>query len=610
MKKDELVLEIERLRRHITKLEESSTDKDNLIQKTSLLASIVESSNDAIIGLTVSGTIVSWNKGAEKIFGYSPGEVVVSNIAILVLADGLEGLLKIFEKALSGQHVDHYEAVCLRKDGTPFPGVVSVSPIPSGTGSVIGILVIVRDITEQKMIEGELKASMDKQRKSEETFSAAINATNESLVMIDREGTVLLSNRVGAGRMGSSVEKILGTCLYDHFSPDVAAFRREEYNKVFETGEPEYFEDTRKGRNFEQFVYPVLNERGEVSRAVIFARDVTGRRQAEALLKQSEEKYRSIFENVVEGIYQTMPEGRFISVNPAMARIHGFSSPEEMLECIANIGEQLYVDAEDRKRYQAILQEQGAVRDFEARVYHRDGRIIWTSVNARAVRDAAGNILRFEGTAEDITDRKNYEEKLKTSAQRLRKNLAGTIQVISMMLETRDPYTAGHQKRVSKLARSIAQEMNVSSDITDIIRMAGSIHDIGKMSVPGDILSRPARLNDVEMQLMRIHPQTGYDILKVADLPHPMAEIVLQHHERLDGSGYPQGLKNDDILLEAQILSVADVIEAMVSHRPYRPALAINVALEEIEKNKTILYHPKVVEVCLRLFREKGFAFE
>lgn len=482
MKKDELVLEVERLRRHITKLEESSTDKDNLIQKTSLLASIVESSNDAIIGLTVSGAIVSWNRGAEKIFGYSPGEVSGSSISILIPADDLEEFLNMQKKALSGQHIDHCEATCLRKDGFPLPVVLSVSPILGVARSAVGVSVIIRDIT--------------------------------------------------------------------------------------------------------------------------------GRKQAEVLLKQSEEKFRLFFENVVEGIFQTEPEGSFISVNPAMARIHGFGSPEEMTGYITNIGEQLYVDPEDRERYRMILQESGAVKDFEAQVYRKDGRIIWTSVNSRAVRDADGNILRFEGTAEDITDRKKYEEELKRSAQKLRKNLAGTIQVISMMLETRDPYTAGHQKRVSKLARSIAQEMNVSPDITDIIRMAGSIHDIGKMSVPGDILSRPARLNDVEMQLMRVHPQTGYDILKVADLPHPMAEIVLQHHERLDGSGYPQGLKNDEILLEAQILSVADVTEAMISHRPYRPALALNVALEEIEKNKTILYHPKVVEVCLGLFREKRFAFE
>ncbi|OPY05869.1 MAG: Cyclic di-GMP phosphodiesterase response regulator RpfG [Syntrophorhabdus sp. PtaB.Bin184] len=179
-----------------------------------------------------------------------------------------------------------------------------------------------------------------------------------------------------------------------------------------------------------------------------------------------------------------------------------------------------------------------------------------------------------------------------------------------MMLETRDPYTAGHQRRVSALARSMAQEMGLSKDVIDNIRMAGNIHDIGKMSVPAEVLVKPTRLSAIEMQLIRTHPRTGYDILKVADLPYPIAEAVLQHHERLDGSGYPQGLKGDEILIEACILSVADVVEAMAFDRPYRPALGIDVALEEIERNRGIAYRPEAADACLRLFREKVFKFE
>lgn len=207
-------------------------------------------------------------------------------------------------------------------------------------------------------------------------------------------------------------------------------------------------------------------------------------------------------------------------------------------------------------------------------------------------------------------ERRKAEESVKASAQRLRRNLIGTIQVISMMLETRDPYTAGHQRRVSALARSMAQEMGLSKDVIDNIRMAGNIHDIGKMSVPAEVLVKPTRLSTIEMQLIRTHPRTGYDILKVADLPYPIAEAVLQHHERLDGSGYPQGLKGDEILIEACILSVADVVEAMAFDRPYRPALGIEVALEEIKRNRGIAYRPEAADACLRLFREKVFKFE
>jgi putative nucleotidyltransferase with HDIG domain len=177
-------------------------------------------------------------------------------------------------------------------------------------------------------------------------------------------------------------------------------------------------------------------------------------------------------------------------------------------------------------------------------------------------------------------------------------------------VETRDPYTAGHQRRVSSLSGAIAREMGVSSESVETITMAASIHDIGKMSVPAEILSKPGILTAIERSLIEVHVQTGYDILKDVELPSPIADIVLQHHERLDGSGYPQGLKGDEILLEAQIIAVADVVEAISTHRPYRPAHGVNMALEEIEKNRGILYNTEAVDACLRLFREKSFRFE
>jgi len=210
----------------------------------------------------------------------------------------------------------------------------------------------------------------------------------------------------------------------------------------------------------------------------------------------------------------------------------------------------------------------------------------------------------------DITKRKFAEEELKQTLEKLRKSLIGTIQALSSTVETRDPYTAGHQRKVSTLAHAIAQEMGLPNDTVDTIRMAGIIHDIGKISVPSEILSKPGKISDIEMSLIKIHSQSGYDILKDVGLPYPAAEIVLQHHERLNGSGYPQGLKGEQIFLEAQIISVADVVEAISSYRPYRPGLGIDVALEEIEKNKGILYNENVVQACIKLFREKGFKFE
>jgi putative nucleotidyltransferase with HDIG domain len=177
-------------------------------------------------------------------------------------------------------------------------------------------------------------------------------------------------------------------------------------------------------------------------------------------------------------------------------------------------------------------------------------------------------------------------------------------------VETRDPYTAGHQIRSANLARTIATEMGLSQEKIEGIRMAGSIHDIGKLSIPAEILSKPTKLSEIEFSLIKEHARQGYEMLKNVESPWPLAEIVYQHHERMDGSGYPRNLKGNDILIEARILNVADVVEAMASHRPYRPALGIDAALEEIEKNRGILYDKTVVDVCLTLFRKKGFQLE
>jgi len=209
------------------------------------------------------------------------------------------------------------------------------------------------------------------------------------------------------------------------------------------------------------------------------------------------------------------------------------------------------------------------------------------------------------------------------ASRNLRRNLKGTIHALAAVVEMKDPYTAGHQRRVSGLAGVIAKDMGLSDEKIEGVRMAGLIHDIGKLSVPAEILSKPSQLTGTEFDLLKAHPQVAYDILKAIDLikmhpqdgynvlkeiefPWPVAQIVLQHHERMDGSGYPQGLKGDDILLEARILAVADVVEAMSSHRPYRPALGIDKAKEEIRKNKGKLYDPDVVASCLRVCSEKS----
>ncbi len=201
-------------------------------------------------------------------------------------------------------------------------------------------------------------------------------------------------------------------------------------------------------------------------------------------------------------------------------------------------------------------------------------------------------------------------EELKQNLEKLYKSMEGIIQVITLTMEMRDPYTDGHQHRVASLSRAIAQEMGFSKKKIEGIHLTGMIHDLGKIHIPAEILCKTTRLSDIEFSLIKEHPQIGYVVLKDIDFPWPIAQIVLQHHERINGSGYPLGIKDQEIITGAKILMVADVVEAIASHRPYRPSLGIEAALKEILRNKGILYDPEVVDVCFKLFREKGFKFE
>lgn len=241
-----------------------------------------------------------------------------------------------------------------------------------------------------------------------------------------------------------------------------------------------------------------------------------------------------------------------------------------------------------------------------AEVTGPDGRKLYYSGTARVVvHDRDGRPDAVVKVYHDITEQKRAEEKLRESLIQLRKNLSGTIQAMAMTVETRDPYTAGHQRRTSDIARSIAQEMGLSREQVDGIRMAGVIHDLGKISIPAEILSKPGQLSKMEYSLIKDHPETGFNILKGIDFNWPVAEIVRQHHERMDGSGYPDGLLGNKIMLEARIIGVADVIEAMSSHRPYRPSLGADRAFEEIMLNRGVLYDPAVVDASVRLFNKQ-----
>ena len=320
--------------------------------------------------------------------------------------------------------------------------------------------------------------------------------------------------------------------------------------------------------------------------------------------KQAEDLFKQLFLSSPNAIF-IIQDGKFKLVNPQFVKESGFSE-EELLD------EDSYklVYSKDRKMLRENIVKNlknGLSSPFEYRTINKSGQLRWalqvvTSITYQEKRAILGNI-------KDISGIKQAQIRLKESYQRLQKTMQDTIGVIAKVVEVKDPYTSGHQHRVSQLATSIAQELKLPPNKLEGIRIAALVHDIGKISIPAEILSKPTKLNEIEYNLIKDHSQIGYDILKTIDFPWPVAQIILQHHEKINGSGYPRGLKGDEILLEAKIICVADVVEAMSSHRPYRPALGIDKALEEISKNKGILYVPEVVDACLKIFKEKKFKF-
>lgn len=223
----------------------------------------------------------------------------------------------------------------------------------------------------------------------------------------------------------------------------------------------------------------------------------------------------------------------------------------------------------------------------------------------RALVEVREKILRNQAN-EDL---KNAYHDLKANQKKLQKTLESIIHVMGHTVELRDPYTAGHQRRVAKLAGDIAEMMNLPADRIRGVRMAGEIHDLGKIYVPAETLTKPSKLTSLEYKIIKLHPKTGHDILKEIDFSWPIAEIVYQHHERMNGSGYPRSLHGDGILLEARVIAVADVVEAMVSHRPYRPALGLDKALAEIRDNRGVLFATEVVDACIALFNRGEYHF-
>ena len=336
-------------------------------------------------------------------------------------------------------------------------------------------------------------------------------------------------------------------------------------------------------------------------------RNITERKLAEDHLRSSELRYRRLFESAQDGILILDADtGRITDVNPFLLNMLGYSHDDLLGKALWEI--RAFKDTAASEKTFRQLQREGYIRYDNLPLQTREGKHIDVEFVSNVYLVDGERVIQYN--IRDVTERKQSEQQLEEGFRKLKAAMEATIKAIGLTVEKRDPYTAGHQRHVAQLACAIASEMGLTGDQAEAVRIAGLLHDLGKIQIPTEILTKPGPLTRDEFALIKAHPQVSYEILVAAQFPLPVAEVVLQHHERIDGSGYPSGLRDGQILLEADILAVADVVEAVSSHRPYRPALGVGKAIDEISQNRGILYYPDAVDACLSVLTNKGFAFQ
>jgi PAS domain S-box-containing protein/putative nucleotidyltransferase with HDIG domain len=316
-------------------------------------------------------------------------------------------------------------------------------------------------------------------------------------------------------------------------------------------------------------------------------------------VRESEAAFRALGENSPDIIYTLDGQGKFTYINPAWETLLGYTKKDVLGKYFSD-----FIHEDSKQRLAGVftrIRDNGeTIKNVTCLIAVKDGSFRHFTINGSPNFDSQGQLTGLVGTMKDVTTLEENVDQLQTA-------LDGTINTLSSIVESRDPYTAGHQKNVTTIACAIAHKMALPDTVIDGIRTAAMIHDIGKIYIPAEILNKPGILSKLELDMVKTHAEVGYNILKNITFPRPVALIVYQHHERLDGSGYPQGLSGSDILIEARIIAVADVVEAMINHRPYRPALGVEQALEEIERCRASMYDSQVVDACLKLFQEKVF---
>ncbi len=537
-----------------------------------------------------TGAIIQANEAAIDLFGIGGG------------AQGLEkicrDLIFIFpcaqvpQASTDGEQTEEEPrgGTLVSRDGRK----IFKSVMPCTLGGKRYLFVNFVDVASRQEVEQALS-------ESDQRFRSLFDYSPDAVYCFDTDGRFMTANTRTMSLTGYSMPELRMMTFDRLIAPHDRERTREHFRKAWR-GEPQTYEIECRKKDGAPFHVQVTNipmiVNGRAYGVYGIARDITRLKGAMDALRDSEEKYRQLFNMESDAIFLIDNEtGVILEVNDSASTLYGYSR-EELLKM-----RHTELSAEPARTREATLKH----KDCVPLRYHRkkDGTVFPCEIAARHLM--RNNRFVHIAAIRDISERMQKENEVLQSFEKLRNAMNAVIQATSSMTEARDPYTSGHQRRVANLARSIAKEMELPQDSIEAIRTAGAIHDIGKISVPVEILSKPSNLSEPEFGLIRNHPVTAYNILKDIEFPWPIAEIIYQHHERMDGSGYPRGLKGEAILVEARILAVADVVEAIASHRPYRPSRGIEAALHEIDAQKGILYDEKVVKACLTLFRAKQF---
>jgi PAS domain S-box-containing protein/putative nucleotidyltransferase with HDIG domain len=555
---------------------------------------LLDGASDSIFLHDLEGHFIYVNEAACRDRGYERGELRGKDVWTLIAPDYAATREKTLLDLLAQGEIT-FESVHVRKDGSEMPVEIHARIIDLEERRLV--LSVARDITQRKRVEETLL--------KEKTLSdTIINSLPGVFYFFDGAGRFLRWNSNFEQVTGYTGEEFARLTPLDLFDGEDKTVIDRAIQEVFLRGENST-EANLLLKNGSKIPYFFTGRRIDLSGnpcLIGMGIDLSDRQRAAAELRQAAAKWRTTFDAIGDAVVLLDQEGNIQQCNQAMADLVGKPFPEIL----------------GHRCYEVVHGTSGPidgcpmVRMRQSR--QRDELVLamgenWLKVTVDPILDDAGNLTGAVHLIADITRIKQAEAQVQHSLEKLQKALDGTVLAIANTVEMRDPYTAGHQRQVAQLAAAIAQEMGFSPERVEGMRVLGCLHDIGKIAIPAEILSKPGRLSPMELTLIQDHPRVGYEIIKDIDFPFPLAEGILQHHERLNGSGYPLGIKGPDIILEARILGVADVVEAMASHRPYRVSLGIDQALEEISRNRGILYDPEVVDICLKLFHEKGFSF-